>query len=1130
MATSTRQSNLFATQDWKTLYTTFSEANFQSYDFETLRKIMVDYIRTYYAEDFNDFIESSEFVALLDLIAFTSQGMAFRTDMNARENFLDTAERRDSVLRLVKQLGYVPNRNKAATGMLKVVSVSTTEALTDINGTNLSRININWNDTSNSNWSNQFTQIINAAIGSGKVGRPYASKTINGIKTQQYNLSVPTSILPVFNYNVNLDQNATPFEVVGANILSTDTIAEQHPGTRGEFGIIFQNDGRGNASASTGFFLLFKQGNLLSLDFNITDKIPNRILSITQENVNNEDVWVYDISNNILGTQWTQVPAVYSQSAVYNSIASSNRKLYSVGTRINDQIDLIFGDGTFADIPLGTYRAYYRASIGQTYRITPADMNQIFINVPYVNKNGGNETMTMICSLQYTVSNSSRRDLTQEIKQKAPQAFYTQGRMVNGEDYNIFPYTQYPDIVKVKSVNRYSSGASRGIEINDPTGKYSSTNIFGDDGAFYTEQTKKKTEFLFSSRNDILNVLNTQIFPIIQGNSMKQFYYHNYTPIALNILNPTTWTRTTNDTTSSTGFFLDQNGVATDLSYNTTNYRKYLNYNSLIKFTAPTGYYYDVTKTLIAGIPQQTTDTTYIWTSIQNIIGTGSSASYIAGRRIGAVTLADNIPSTSVASLVYAPWNTTLLNTTVNTMINLIQNHQEFALTYNTTSTAGFTDPWKIIAINNIDQTGEWDILTSGTTSDSSWMMLFLTDGVTYTVYHRGQEFVFGSKNSVRFLNINPQAVFDSSTNSLLYDTVKILKNNDGLTAAQSVRVYENIQESDGYTDDSKVYVTYQLNTMSQLPVDPEVFAKTISNNSASMVFYKKYTDSDSLIRYNLMSTGEVMYADNYSTKNAIELARNNFPVNKLFYATADMKFYQIQIVNGAISVEDVSTDYLAYKGRQDLNFQYLHNANNNRRLDPAVSNLIDCYIMVRSYDEQYRNYISDTTGSVTKPVNLDTVNLNNNYSNLFNFKMISDELILNAGVYKPLFGSKAHASLQANFYVVKNQNTTISDNELKSRIISNINQYFALENWDFGDTFYFSELSAYIHGKLPGLLNSIVLAPMDDNSVFGSLYEIRCQPNEIFISAATVDNIKVQTGVLSGINNAGINLLAVAQ
>ena len=108
MATNNRQTNLFAVQDWKKLYTTFSEADFQSYDFETIRKVMVDYLRTYYAEDYNDFIESSEFIALIDMIAFLGQSLAFRADLNARENYIDTAQRRDSILKLARLISYNP--------------------------------------------------------------------------------------------------------------------------------------------------------------------------------------------------------------------------------------------------------------------------------------------------------------------------------------------------------------------------------------------------------------------------------------------------------------------------------------------------------------------------------------------------------------------------------------------------------------------------------------------------------------------------------------------------------------------------------------------------------------------------------------------------------------------------------------------------------------------------------------------------------------------------------------------------------------------------------------------------------------------------------------------------------------
>jgi len=74
------------------------------------------------------------------------------------------------------------------------------------------------------------------------------------------------------------------------------------------------------------------------------------------------------------------------------------------------------------------------------------------------------------------------------------------------------------------------------------------------------------------------------------------------------------------------------------------------------------------------------------------------------------------------------------------------------------------------------------------------------------------------------------------------------------------------------------------------------------------------------------------------------------------------------------------------------------------------------------------------------------------------------------------------------------------------------------LENWDFGNTFYFSELSGYLHSKLGSDLSSAVLIPKNSNFKFGDLYEIRSQPDEILISAATVEDIQVMSGVYIGI------------
>ena len=127
MSTTDRQNRLLLAEDWKTIYQSFRYADFQSYDFDNLRRTMITYIRENYPEDFNDYIESSEYLALIDLIAFLGQNLAFRTDLNARENFIETADRRESILRLARLISYNANRNIPANGLLKIESVSTTE-------------------------------------------------------------------------------------------------------------------------------------------------------------------------------------------------------------------------------------------------------------------------------------------------------------------------------------------------------------------------------------------------------------------------------------------------------------------------------------------------------------------------------------------------------------------------------------------------------------------------------------------------------------------------------------------------------------------------------------------------------------------------------------------------------------------------------------------------------------------------------------------------------------------------------------------------------------------------------------------------------------------------------------------
>ena len=116
MSSTDRQNRLLVAEDWKRVYQSFRNADFQSYDFENLRRVMISYLRENYPEDFNDYIESSEYLALIDAVAFLGQSLAFRTDLASRENFIELASRRESVLRIARMLSYNAKRNIASKG------------------------------------------------------------------------------------------------------------------------------------------------------------------------------------------------------------------------------------------------------------------------------------------------------------------------------------------------------------------------------------------------------------------------------------------------------------------------------------------------------------------------------------------------------------------------------------------------------------------------------------------------------------------------------------------------------------------------------------------------------------------------------------------------------------------------------------------------------------------------------------------------------------------------------------------------------------------------------------------------------------------------------------------------------
>lgn len=51
---------------------------------------------------------------------------------------------------------------------------------------------------------------------------------------------------------------------------------------------------------------------------------------------------------------------------------------------------------------------------------------------------------------------------------------------------------------------------------------------------------------------------------------------------------------------------------------------------------------------------------------------------------------------------------------------------------------------------------------------------------------------------------------------------------------------------------------------------------------------------------------------------------------------------------------------------------------------------------------------------------------------------------------------------------------------------------------------------TAFLHSKLSTLISSAIIVPIQNNKMFGELYEIRTMPFEICLSAAQVTDVEV--------------------
>ena len=1045
---------------WEVVHEAFTQVNFNSFDYNTIKESLLDYVKLYFPEDFNDYIESSEFIAILEIFAYVGELLAYRLDLNAHENFISTAQRKESILRLAKLISYKASRNIPARGLAKISSIQTTEQVIDSQGRNLANRRISWNDLNNPDWKEQFLLIMNRVLSQdfGSIG-PNERVQIEDVLFELYtwnNQPLKSSGVTAFTYSSSSAGQSFPMELVPVE-LTADSPVEKRPERDAKFSLLYGTDGLGDASDTTGFFCFTKQGTLQVEERSFDGLTPNQTLDIETNNINETDVWLNNVNpstREILITdpvaeilphlsdgatrygEWFEVDLANGQNIIFNT--DLNRQKYEIEALDNDQIKLIFGDGEFSEIPDGAFDLWYRISANSDTLIQKTSVIDSPASFTYLDLTNTVQTITFTFSLISSLQNSSVSEDIEHIRRVAPGVYYTQDRMVNGRDYNSYMLKD-PSILKLRSVNRTFAGDSKYIAWHDPKEYYEDVKIFGEDLALYWIQK--------DPINGALSTTTTFLLP---------------SQILTNFIEPLL---------CSADFY---NIIVEELA------QAERPASDIKCFFTPS----ETTEILAA------LDTAALGSS--PIVDIYYSARAGGGSPVfdeWTVGHNDNYPTYSDIFMIRVEAQFTasaLSGWTVNWSTKRMTAQSE---------TTKFRSTNTVSSVINFDTLNSNDdsitILAANRTGSGD---AIFTDNRPYNVL--GQELVEqnlpnaglpdDNRLSVIPTDVTNDGIPDDLPQAELLNATDTFNNiTDTVTFTQT-----NMHYVEGHSTDT-LFVT--VNGIEwPLGVSGDTYAESAATGSAT---------ARTTITLNTPLAGSPLSIVVISAKQFVYFFRAT--------STADWEPQLATDLNKAAwDADDTNTTWKREYGRYPLNFAWFYTTPRLHLVDPAPSNIIDTFIITRAYYQGLQRWLENKTDTIpTPPTPLD---LRTAYSELLESRMISDTVILQTGEIKILFGPRAIPELQANFKVIRPTINNLTDNEVKVKIIETMRTYFDLNYWSFGETFFFTELSAAIHNDLGPEINSIVLVPSFNTNQFGDLFQVQSRENEIFAIDISTTNVEI--------------------
>jgi len=97
--------------------------DYLSKDFSSIKDNLIDYIKSYYPNTYNDFSPTSPGMMFIDTVAYVGDVLNYYIDDTLKESVLSKAEREENIINLAQSLGYMPKMTSTANTTLDIFMV-----------------------------------------------------------------------------------------------------------------------------------------------------------------------------------------------------------------------------------------------------------------------------------------------------------------------------------------------------------------------------------------------------------------------------------------------------------------------------------------------------------------------------------------------------------------------------------------------------------------------------------------------------------------------------------------------------------------------------------------------------------------------------------------------------------------------------------------------------------------------------------------------------------------------------------------------------------------------------------------------------------------------------------------------